>query len=189
MEANEEQIKTDYKSRRLDICGVCKQTYNVGDKIPRILVNCGHTFCTSCFTKYYRKNRIRCPFCKKLVKNLESVEQLPLNICIFSECVENNKDLLEILDPESNNSLNSPCDIHPQKTQHFYCSLHKINFCRECIKLDHRDENCCVVDLIDIDKLFHLNDQNNYKNYMIIKTRNKGQDTKINRKEFFIANC
>ena len=58
MEANEEQIKTDYKSRRLDICGVCKQTYNVGDKIPRILVNCGHTFCTSCFTKYYRKNRI-----------------------------------------------------------------------------------------------------------------------------------
>ena len=184
-----EEISTDYKSRRLDICGVCKEIYNVGDKIPRILVNCGHTFCTSCLTKYYRKNRIRCPFCKKLVKYLESVEQLPLNICIFSEIVHNDKSLLEMMDNDSPISMLSNCDIHLEKSQHFYCSLHKVNFCRECIRQKHREEDCCVVDLVDIKKLYELNEQNNYKNYMIIKTRNKAQDTKINRNEFFIANC
>ena len=40
----------------------------------------------------------------------------------------------------------------------------------------------------DLQTFFELNEQNNYKNYLIIKTRNKAQDTKINRKEFFIAN-
>ena len=38
----------DYARRSLDICAVCKNKYNVGDRIPRILVNYGHTFCTSC---------------------------------------------------------------------------------------------------------------------------------------------
>lgn len=182
-------IVTDYKSRRLDVCGVCKQKYNVGDRIPRILVNCGHTYCTNCLMIYYRKNRIRCPFCKKLVKNLESVELLPLNISIFSEAIQNDPDLLDILDPESGSSYISGCPVHPEKLQHFYCSLHKVNFCRECIRLAHGDENCCVVDVNDINKLFQLNEQNIYKNYLIIKTRNKAEGTKINRKEFFIANC
>ena len=57
-----------YTTRRLNFCGVCKLIYNNGDRIPRILVNCGHTYCTNCLSKYYRKCRIRCPFCKKLVK-------------------------------------------------------------------------------------------------------------------------
>lgn len=182
-------IATDYISRQLDICGVCRQKYNVGDRIPRILVNCGHTYCTSCLSKYYRKNRIRCPFCRKLVKNLESVEQLPLNISMFSEAVQDDADLLDILETESSNSYTSTCPVHSEKTQHFYCSLHKVNFCRECIKLGHRDDNCCVVDLNDINKLFQLNVQNSYKNYLIIKTRSRMQGTKIDRKEFFIANC
>ncbi len=185
---NQEIIITDYKSRRLDKCGVCNEIYNVGDKIPRILINCGHTYCTSCLTKYYRKNRIRCPFCKKLVKHLESVEQLPLNISIFSEVIKNDEELLEILDTDSKNSFILNCPIHNEKIQHFYCSHHRVNFCRECIRISHREDECCVVDLDDINKLFDLNEQNSYKNYLIFKTRNKAQGTKINRKEFFIAN-
>ena len=59
--------------------------YNVGDRIPRILINCGHTYCTSCLSYYYHEEtqRIRCPFCKKLVKHLVSIENLTLNIPIF----------------------------------------------------------------------------------------------------------
>ena len=45
----------NYSLRKLDQCGVCKEQYNVGERIPRILVNCGHTYCTSCLSKYYRE--------------------------------------------------------------------------------------------------------------------------------------
>ena len=49
----------DYASRGLDICGVCKKKYNLGDRIPRILVHCGHTFCTSCLIKFHHVDHIR----------------------------------------------------------------------------------------------------------------------------------
>lgn len=32
--------------------------------------------------------RVRCPICRKLIKNIESVEKLPLNINILYEVVE-----------------------------------------------------------------------------------------------------
>lgn len=177
----------DYHSRKLDICGVCRLKYNVGDRIPRILVNCGHTYCTSCLSKYYRKSRIRCPYCKKMVKNLESVEQLPLNISIFAEVVQNDSILMLLLDPESRVSFSTPCTLHVEKQKHFYCSHHETNFCRECIKIFHRDDKCCVVDLFDIHKLFQLNEQNVYKNHLIVRTRDKGRG-KMKKEEFFIAN-
>lgn len=40
------KIKGDYESRKLNYCHFCGEKYNVGEKIPRILVHCGHTFCT-----------------------------------------------------------------------------------------------------------------------------------------------
>ena len=180
----------EYSTRKLDICGVCKHKYNIGDRIPRILINCGHTYCTSCLTKYYRKQRIRCPCCKKLVKSLESVEQLPLNITIFGEIVSNDSLILDLLDPESNNSYTNTCKLHEEKQKHYFCSLHETNFCRECIKLSHKDDKCCVIDLCDINKLFLLNEQNIYKNSLITKTRNKSNVAEKNRmnEEFFIAN-
>jgi len=187
--AEENEFKQEslasYEKRKLDICGVCRLKYNVGERIPRILVNCGHTFCTSCLTKYYRKNRIRCPYCKKLVKYLDSVEQLPLNINLFSESIVNNSDLLNMLDENSDKGLIGLCEVHTEKQMHFYCSYHHVNFCRECIKGYHRDDKCCVVDLFDISKLFQLYEQNQEKNYKIIKARNIG--TKV-MDEFFISN-
>jgi hypothetical protein len=188
---NQDQLDVpmDYANRKLNFCGVCKLIYNVGDRIPRILVNCGHTWCTNCLSKYYRKNRIRCPNCKKMVKNLENVEQLPLNINIFSEIIYNDPDLFDMIDPESSNSYAALCSVHSEKQKHFYCSHHQVSFCRECIKTYHRDDNCCVVDLYDINKLYQLNEQNQNKNYLIVKTRMKAiSHTKIHKDEFFIAN-
>lgn len=176
---------TSYEDKHLNICGVCKEKYNVGEKIPRILVNCGHTYCTSCLTKYYRKNRIRCPFCKKLVKYLDSVEQLPLNINLFSESIVCNSTLLKMIHDDSSDGCSSACNYHPEKQRHFYCSYHNTNFCRECIKSYHRDDKCCVVDLFDISRLFQLFEQNQVKNYCIIRARN--QNSKV-IDEFFIAN-
>ena len=167
------EYHSTYHERKLDICGVCHKKYNVGDKIPRILVNCGHTYCTSCLTNYYRNNRIRCPFCKKLVKQLDNVETLPLNIPIFSEIVKNDSKISNYINPKSNDSFTQFCEYHNEKQKHFFCSYHNINFCRGCIRNKHKDDNCCVVDLFDIHKLFLLNEENNKKNELIVKQRNK----------------
>jgi hypothetical protein len=178
-----------YTARRLNTCGVCKQIYNIGDRIPRIVVNCGHTYCTSCLLKYFHKGKVRCPNCSKLVKDLNSVEQLPLNISIFTEIIDVDKNLLSMLDMDNANSYISFCEYHPEKQRHFYCSYHLINFCRECIKIDHREHRCCVVDMYDVNKLYQLNEQNKYKNYLIMKSRNRiGKGKKMNKEEFFIMN-
>jgi hypothetical protein len=39
---------------------------------------------------------VRCPICRKLIKNLESVERLPLNINILYEAVERDPILAQI---------------------------------------------------------------------------------------------
>ena len=178
----------DYARRSLDICAVCKNKYNVGDRIPRILVNCGHTFCTSCLLKYHHgKNHIRCPSCKKLVKHLDNVETLPLNLSIFGEIVKNDPVIIMFIDPSSEASFASSCPNHHEKQRHYYCSYHENNFCRECMKAFHKGDKCCVVDLCDIQKLFQLNEQNLMKNELIVKTRNKAKG-KMRKEEFFIAN-
>ena len=41
-------IQGDYKTRGLDYCYYCGEPFNVGERIPRILIHCGHTFCTEC---------------------------------------------------------------------------------------------------------------------------------------------
>ena len=41
-------IQGDYKTRGLDYCYYCGECFNVGERIPRILIHCGHTFCTEC---------------------------------------------------------------------------------------------------------------------------------------------
>ena len=178
----------DYARRSLDICAICKNKYNVGDRIPRILVNCGHTFCTSCLLKYHHgKDHIRCPSCKKLVKHLDNVETLPLNLSIFGEIVKNDPVIMMFIDPSSEASFASSCPNHPEKQRHYYCSHHENNFCRECMKAFHKGDKCCVVDLCDIQKLFQLNEQNLMKNELIVKTRNKAKG-KMRKEEFFIAN-
>lgn len=181
----------DYGSRGLDICGVCKKRYNLGDRIPRILIHCGHTFCTSCLIKYHHVDHIRCPCCKKLINNIDSpskIETLPLNLNIFGELVKTDPVVMMYIDPENANSLTSACSNHPEKQKHFYCSYHEVNFCRECIKTFHKQNECCVVDLYDIDKLFQLNEQNIRKNNLIIKCRKKVNNGRMRKEEFFISN-
>jgi hypothetical protein len=45
-----DKIKGDYESRKMNSCLFCGEKYNVGERIPRILVHCGHTFCTECLS-------------------------------------------------------------------------------------------------------------------------------------------
>ena len=163
----------DYASRMLDFCQFCGLKYNVGEKIPRILVHCGHTFCTECLTHLHHDYRIRCPLCRKLVKNLESVERLPLNINVLYEVVERDM-LLGPLQFDEDSLQEHTCDRHNGRIKHFYCSNHKTIFCRECIKEDHTDEACFVVDLYEIEKMRKLQRSNYRYNKTQLNKRHDG---------------
>ena len=89
-------IQADYKTRGLDFCYYCGEKFNVGEKIPRILIHCGHTFCTECLSNLHHNFRVRCPICRKLVKQVESVDKLPLNFNILYEIVERDHILRDI---------------------------------------------------------------------------------------------
>lgn len=152
------KIHGDYQNRNLSYCHFCGDKYNVGEKIPRILIHCGHTFCTECLSALHHNFRVRCPACRKLIKNLESVERLPLNINILYEVVERDPILSEIdYDDETPESIQSKlCRRHNDRIMHFYCSNHSTVFCRECIKDYHTEEKCFVVDLYEIEKMRKL---------------------------------
>ncbi len=153
-------IYADYQSRRLDYCHFCGEKYNVGARIPRILVHCGHTFCTECLSQYlFRNFRVRCPICCKLVKNLETPDRLPLNINILYEVVERDPVLSQI-DFDGQDYSGKLCAPHNDRIKHFYCSNHQSVFCRECIPVAHTDERCFVVDLYEIEKMRKLKAQN-----------------------------
>ena len=81
------KVRSDYEARGLDSCHYCGLRFNVGERIPRIIVGCGHTFCTSCLSYFLRGQRIRCPMCRKMLKGVESVDKLPLNFNILYEVV------------------------------------------------------------------------------------------------------
>lgn len=135
----------------------------MGSRIPRILVHCGHTFCTECLTTCLFQNfRVRCPICRKLVKNLETPERLPLNINILYEVVERDPLLssIDFDDLEGGVSDDKLCIPHNMRIMHFYCSNHRTIFCRECIQVSHTDEKCFVVDLYEIEKMRKLQSQN-----------------------------
>lgn len=173
------KIQGDYQSRKLHYCHFCGEKYNVGERIPRILVHCGHTFCTECLSHLHHNYRVRCPLCRKLIKNLESVEKLPLNINVLYEVVERDP-LLSKIDFDDDESMENIvgllCQPHQQRVKHFYCSSHKTIFCRECIKESHTDEDCFVVDLYEIEKMRKLQWQNISYNRNQLKKRKDGSD-------------
>ena len=49
--------QADYKTRGLHYCYFCGENFNVGEKIPRILIHCGHTFCTECLNILHHRGK------------------------------------------------------------------------------------------------------------------------------------
>ena len=153
------EVPLTYKNRNLHLCQICEQQFNIGERIPRIMVNCGHTFCTKCLTENLINGRLRCIVCKKLIKNLESVDKLPLNINILYEIAENDE-ILEKIKFDKEDETSNLCTKHSDRVSHFFCSKHRTIFCRECIKIDHTDDSCFVVDLYEIQKMKQIHFKN-----------------------------
>ena len=167
-----------YSARKLDICTNCANKFNIGERIPRILVNCGHTLCTKCLESLCVNFRIRCIICSKLIKNIDNVEKLPLNINILHEIVDQDQ-ILSQVNFESEEDNSQLCKSHPERMAHFFCSVHRTIFCRECIKIDHNDSTCFVVDLYEIQKMKNIYMQNYECNLEQIKKSFENKSKKI----------
>lgn len=95
-----------------------------------------------------------------MVKQVETVDKLPLNFNILYEVVERDH-ILRGVNYEDEECIECLlCEKHDQRVQHFYCSNHKTVFCRECIKEFHSDTRCFVVDLYEIEKMRKMHKQN-----------------------------
>ncbi|KAL7630971.1 UNVERIFIED_CONTAM: hypothetical protein RMT77_018741 [Armadillidium vulgare] len=52
-------------------CNICAQVFDSLHFIPKMLIKCGHTFCSPCLIKLLQENP-RCPYCRIQLKEIES---------------------------------------------------------------------------------------------------------------------
>lgn len=69
-------------------CPICKKDYDLNEHTPKILVQCGHTFCIQCLQMFFKDFKIRCPMCLKLIKRIRGPEVLPTNHTIHSKLIK-----------------------------------------------------------------------------------------------------
>ena len=64
-------------------CSLCYERYDDNKRCPRILSNCGHTFCTHCLEQLLKDGTITCPQDRKDVKVTAGVGGLPKNFALL----------------------------------------------------------------------------------------------------------
>src|SRR5690348_6322638 len=72
-------------------CPICLNKYNNVNKIPRILNNCGHTFCEDCLSNILTErnsNTITCAICNSDTI-VEDVNLLTRNLVLLDGCIIN----------------------------------------------------------------------------------------------------
>lgn len=114
-------------------CSICTLEYGLAqDRIPRVL-NCGHTFCTSCLEQCIRMDNISCPFCKKLTRiAFGDISRIPTNYGIL----EMLRPSVESHDKPLDNVCEA-CETNVASIVCVSCSPVGVKFCVECDKLEH----------------------------------------------------
>lgn len=81
-------------------CQICFETFDSKNFIPKLLTNCGHSFCNICIQRLINnKKYIICPICREQTK-LNSYKEVPTNYSIIeiidkSKEYEKSKSILE----------------------------------------------------------------------------------------------
>ena len=99
-------------------CSVCSIPYDTNDHTPRILINCGHTLCSSCLDKIINTPSLRkCPLDNIPFDEMQgSLDRFPLNFA-----------LLALLEGKKQNT----CQIHDKKLV-IICLQDKVKICYDC---------------------------------------------------------
>ena len=163
--SNETKQKADKLSHTLynpQTCLLCCQNYSIASNLPRIMVQCGHTLCSDCVSRYIKDNYLICPFCQKCLKNVKNPESLPVNQQIFIVFQKNSKSEEQRYESksstieESNVITLKSCRIHKNNMNHYFCSTHKDLYCEVCVN-NHKVSTCKIIDVYQSkdNELFH----------------------------------
>ena len=112
------------------ICTLCNRLLSN----PRILISCGHTFCTSCLQDLVaaseRKTRIACPTCNVECGITEGdVALLPVNV-LAQQLVSDHQRAQREAEERSRNA--GKCAKHPDVDGQYYCSGCEEITCAPC---------------------------------------------------------
>jgi hypothetical protein len=92
-------------------CSLCNYQFNLTNKLPRLLIQCGHTFCHECLQqKLYKNLFIICPEDNNKYEKINKIEDLPKNITVINliQKLENRKYLGN---HESNLKIENPLGL------------------------------------------------------------------------------
>jgi tripartite motif-containing protein 43/48/49/64/77 len=121
-------------------CFNCKFNFDTKIKIPKILINCGHSFCIQCLEKKKQTVeesfvKIKCFICS--VETLsETIDNLPVNMAIL-ENREKRDQLRQTM-----------CAVHSKEIEAF-CDDDKSMLCVNCIiENTHKNHNFSSIDKV-----------------------------------------
>ncbi|TNV81858.1 hypothetical protein FGO68_gene12148 [Halteria grandinella] len=122
---NEEYQNIDKSSYT---CSICYQPYSSNaQNQPKVLTECGHTFCSSCIPKISERRGIlrviRCPLDK--MENIKAI----VNYQVISMIDTYEKQMKE---------FKPSCDLHNGQELNFYNHTEKKFYCRNCTEEAHK---------------------------------------------------
>jgi len=103
-----------------ETCGVCSIPYDSDNHIPRVLVNCGHTLCSSCLKEIVNNpNQRKCPFdLFGFKKSQKCLDNFPVNFA-----------LVALLEGKNHNT----CKVHHGEKLIMFCLQDKVKICTHCV--------------------------------------------------------
>ncbi|XP_042217605.1 uncharacterized RING finger protein ZK945.4-like isoform X2 [Homarus americanus] len=137
-------------------CKVCFMKFDSEARRPRVLVSCGHSFCSVCITNLIKDNStLLCPSCRA-EQGLTCAEQLPVNFGLL-ELVDSDKDSSSdslVADRTSSTNFESTgkvpvlnaghCEEHGQYKL-FRCTTCAQYICHVCTVVEHPNSTCTVI--------------------------------------------
>lgn len=105
-------------------CDICCESYEIVEREPKILTQCGHTLCTSCVDALRRisGNDITCPQCRVVT----SANEVRTNFAIKGLMEQSGMRKLTMQAPS--------CKSHPQESVTVLCVPCKQFICKECFE-------------------------------------------------------
>ena len=116
-------------------CAKCHETFNMTNRVPRLLAECGHTLCSSCISILISQSLnncgFECPEDKTLCgANKRSCDDFPKNLSLLR--------ILEKQLPTPKNESDNICSSH-KKPLEIVCVDCKKRLCSKCALFDgHR---------------------------------------------------
>ena len=121
-------------------CSLCYERYDDNKRCPRLLSNCGHTFCTHCLEQLLKDGTISCPQDRKDIQVTAGVVGLPKNCALLDVLLASSHK-----EPDTTPVLCDTCsdEGHPATScclecKENMCELVALFHTRQKISRDHR---------------------------------------------------